>query len=121
MCRVVEVYPDTAGVVRNVLVMAASPSSIDGSPTYQKHAAKVYLKRHVSNLIVIVPNENDIIFMAKPGHEDGGHGEVGDLRHGGECQIDDGADPSSGNSTVQYPVSTHTAAASHAEPTIKSI
>ena len=120
MCRVVEVYPDSAGVVRNVMVMAASPSSIDGSPTYQKHAAKVYLKRHVSNLIVIVPNENDIIFMAKPGHEDDEDSQVGDLRHGGECQSNDVVDQSSGNSTVQYPVSTHTAAPGHANPTLSS-
>ena len=58
MCRVVEVYPDMDDVVRNVKV-ALPPPSIDGSKDYKKGMEKSEVKRHVSNLIVIVPAEEN--------------------------------------------------------------
>ena len=65
LCIVEEVYPDENKVVRNVAVKTPPPSLLDGSREYKKGMAMNTLKRHVSNLIVIVPN-----------HADG---------HGGEC------------------------------------
>ena len=56
MCRVIEVYPDDSGSIRNVKV-ALPPSSLDGSREYKKGLEKSEVKRHVSNLIVIVPEE----------------------------------------------------------------
>ena len=54
LCKVTETYPDTHGVVRNVEVMVAPVH--DGGKTYKYHKPNC-LKRHVSNLIVIVPAE----------------------------------------------------------------
>ena len=56
MCRVIEVYPDDTNVVRNVKVILPPPS-LDGSREYKKGLEKSEVKRHVSNLIVIVPAE----------------------------------------------------------------
>jgi len=58
MCRVVEVYPDMDDVVRNVKV-ALPPPRIDGSKDYKKGMEKSEVKRHISNLIVIVPAEEN--------------------------------------------------------------
>ena len=65
LCIVEEVYPDENKVVRNVAVKTPPPSLLDSLREYKKGMAMNTLKRHVSNLIVIVPN-----------HADG---------HGGEC------------------------------------
>ena len=55
ICTVTEVYPDTAGVVRNVKVRVAPRH--DGKKSY-KFKQAWELKRHVGKLIVIVPMEN---------------------------------------------------------------
>ena len=68
LCKVKEVYPDKDNVVRNVTVTVPPPGLLDGSQNYKKGMAMNDLKRHVSNLIVIVPS-----------HEDG---------HGVECKDD---------------------------------
>ena len=52
---VTNTFPDQHGVVRNVEVRASSKQ--DGSLTYKPHAANL-LKRHVSNLVVIVPKDD---------------------------------------------------------------
>ena len=59
LCRVKEVFPDCNGLVRNVKV-ALLPASIDGSSVYKKGLEKIYVERHVKNLIVIVPCEDQI-------------------------------------------------------------
>ena len=59
LCKVVETYPDENGVVRNVKVLMPPPSLSDGSRDYKKGIAMIEVKRHVSNLIVIVPKESD--------------------------------------------------------------
>ena len=51
-CRVVNVFPDKDGVVRNVEVVASS--QIDGSSSYHPQQLSK-LKRHASNLILIAP------------------------------------------------------------------
>ena len=56
MCLVKDVFPDNDGVVRNVVV-TVPPPSLDGSPNYNGGVAMIDLKRHVSNLIVIVPKD----------------------------------------------------------------
>ena len=68
MCLVKDVFPDNDGVVRNVVV-TVPPPSLDGSPNYNGGLAMIDLKRHVSNLIVIVPQD-----------------EIG---HGEDCKDDD--------------------------------
>ena len=57
LCRVKEVYPDSNMLVRNVSVTVPPPSLLDGSCEYKKGVVMNDLKRHVSNLIVIVPSE----------------------------------------------------------------
>ena len=59
MCKVVETYPDEKNVVRNVKVVMPPPSLDDGSKVYKKGFAMIEVKRHVSNLIVIVPNDDE--------------------------------------------------------------
>ena len=59
LCKVAETYPDENNVVRNVKVLMPPPNLTDGSKDYKKGIAMIEVKRHVSNLIVIVPNEND--------------------------------------------------------------
>ena len=54
MAKVVEVYPDKFGIVRNVQVLV-KPNQ-DGSIQY-KPAKGSELKRHVSKLLVLVPAE----------------------------------------------------------------
>ena len=49
-------FPDEKGVVRNVEVRASSKQ--DGSKLYKPHAPN-FLKRHVSNLVVLVPKDED--------------------------------------------------------------
>ena len=68
MCLVKDVFPDNDGVVRNVVV-TVPPPSLDGSPNYNGGLAMIDLKRHVNNLIVIVPKD-----------------EIG---HGEDCKDDD--------------------------------
>ena len=52
LARVTDVYPDKKGVVRNVRVKVCNA---DSKPNYASSAQ--YLRRHVSNLIVIIPVE----------------------------------------------------------------
>lgn len=52
ICEVIKVYPDAQNVVRNVDVKVAA--KVDGSSRYQFQTPCV-LSRHVSNLIVILP------------------------------------------------------------------
>ena len=54
LARVTSVYPDSKGTVRNVEV-AVVPSVRSGKSYYP--VEKSLLKRHVSNLIVLVPKE----------------------------------------------------------------
>ena len=68
LCKVVEVYPDENQVVRNVAVMIPPPALLDGSQEYKKGMAMSTLKRHVSNLIVIVPNQEDGVSNQQDGH-----------------------------------------------------
>ena len=53
----IEVYSDCYDVVRNVKV-ALPPPGHDGSSSYKKGLEKILVDRHVSNLIVIVPCED---------------------------------------------------------------
>jgi hypothetical protein len=59
MARVVEVYPDKTGTVRNVLVQV-KPSH-DGSSKY-KPSFGYQVKRHVSKLLLLVPAEDQESF-----------------------------------------------------------
>ena len=68
LCRVIEVYPDKEGVVRNVKVIAAPPSKTDGTSNYNKDIAMVELKRHVSNFIVIHPKDDGVNDDSDTGH-----------------------------------------------------
>ena len=52
-------YPDSNGLVRNVAVSLPVPTMLDGTTEYKKGAVMNVLKRHVSNLIVIVPSEEN--------------------------------------------------------------
>ena len=56
MCKVCDTFPDNHGVIRNVEVSVAP--KCDGSKVYKPQAV-TKLKRHVSNLIVIVPVEEE--------------------------------------------------------------
>ena len=56
MAKVMEVYPDKTGTVRNVLVQV-KPNQ-DGSSKY-KPSQGYQLKRHVSKLLILVPAEDD--------------------------------------------------------------
>ena len=56
LARVISVSPDQHGVVRNVEVAVSQNSN--GSVVY-KPSNLSYLKRHVSNLIVIVPADDN--------------------------------------------------------------
>ena len=56
LARVNEVYPDDKGLVRNVEV--AVSTNIDGSVKYKPSQCNL-LKRHVSNLIVLVPADEE--------------------------------------------------------------
>ena len=58
MCRVSAVFPDSKGHVRNVKVMLPR-SQPEGSTRYRSDTARSEVDRHVSNLIVIVPNDED--------------------------------------------------------------
>ena len=58
MARVIETYPDEHGVARNVKLISPPPG-LDGSRDYRSPAMSE-LERHVSNLVVIVPNDDDI-------------------------------------------------------------
>ena len=57
MSRVVETYPDEHGKVRNVR-LRVPPPGLDGSRVYRSPAMSE-IERHVSNVIVIVPNDDD--------------------------------------------------------------
>ena len=59
MAKVVEVYPDKVGTVRNVQVLVKSNQ--DGSSKY-KPLKGYEIKRHVSKLLVLVPAEEQDIF-----------------------------------------------------------
>ena len=54
ICKVVNVYPDSKQVVRNVDVEVAA--NYDGKTKYKFQSPRV-LSRHVSNLVVILPVE----------------------------------------------------------------
>ena len=56
MAKVVEVYPDKSGIVRNVQVLV-KPNQ-DGSSKY-KPSQGYELKRHVSKLMLLVPAEEE--------------------------------------------------------------
>ena len=60
MAKVVEVYPDKSGTVRNVQVLV-KPSQ-DGSSKY-KPSKGYELKRHVSKLLLLVPVEDQEIVV----------------------------------------------------------
>ena len=70
LCRVVDVFPDESNTVRNVEIIVAPPSLHDATKPYKKGVSMIKLKRHVNNLVVIVPHEED---------------DVG-AGHGGECK-----------------------------------
>ena len=55
-CRVSKVFPDSKGVVRNVEVLATHRQ--DGSRSYHPQGLS-RLRRHVNNLIVIVPVDDE--------------------------------------------------------------
>ena len=55
LARVMEVYPDRFGNVRNVEVMVKSAQ--DGTRTYEPTGGRL-LRRHVSNLLLLVPAED---------------------------------------------------------------
>ena len=57
MSRVVESYPDEHGKVRNVK-LTVPPPGLDGSRVYRAPAMSE-IERHVSNIIVIVPKEDE--------------------------------------------------------------
>ena len=74
MAKVLEVYPDKTGIVRNVLVQV-KPNQ-DGSSKY-KPSQGYQLKRHVSKLLLLVPaedkevsEEDDDIEVEKVNEED---------------------------------------------------
>ena len=52
LCKVVEVFPDSSGKVRNVAVIVKAKQG--GSKVYIP-TKPIHVKRHVNNLIVIVP------------------------------------------------------------------
>ena len=54
MCQVIRVFPDEDGTVRNVEVKVSVKE--DGSKKLKSQPLSV-VKRHVSNLIVIVPSD----------------------------------------------------------------
>ena len=57
LARVNDVYPDNKGIVRNVEVAVSTNNN--GSVMYKPSSCNL-LKRHVSNLIVLVPaDESD--------------------------------------------------------------
>ena len=55
MCQVIRVFPDDDGMVRNVEVKVSAKE--DGSKKFKSQPLSV-VKRHVSNLIVIVPSDD---------------------------------------------------------------
>ena len=57
MSRVVETFPDEHGKVRNVK-LTVPPPGLDGSRVYRSPAMSK-IERHVSNVIVIVPNDDE--------------------------------------------------------------
>ena len=77
MCRVKAVYPDEHGTVRNVMV-TVPPPSLASTKEYPKSLAMNDLKRHVSNLIVIVPSEDLYKY----------ENEIEKLAIAGECEAD---------------------------------
>ena len=77
MCRVKAVYPDERGTVRNVMV-TVPPPSLASTKEYPKNLAMNDLKRHVSNLIVIVPSEDLYKY----------ENEIEKLAIAGECEAD---------------------------------
>ena len=72
MCRVSQTYPDDQGRVRNVKVML--PRSLqDGSKNYRADTVRGEVDRHVGNLIVIVPKEDEEhAELGKPGECEAG-------------------------------------------------
>ena len=56
ICKVSDTFPDNHGVIRNVELSVVP--KCDGSKVYKPQAV-TKLKRHVSNLIVIVPVEEE--------------------------------------------------------------
>ena len=58
MYRVSAVFPDNKNHVRNVKVMLPR-SQPEGSTRYRSNTARIEVDRHVSNLIMIVPNDKD--------------------------------------------------------------
>ena len=72
MCRVSQVFPDNQNRVRNVKVMLPR-SGQDGSTKYRADTVRGEVDRHVSNLIVIVPmEENKHDTTGKPGECEAG-------------------------------------------------
>ena len=65
LCKVSDTFPDKHGVIRNVEVSVAP--KCDGSKVYKPQAV-TKLKRHVSNLIVVVPVEET--FPINDGEQD---------------------------------------------------
>ena len=57
MARVIETFPDEHGKVRNVK-LSVPPPGLDGSPDYVPQAMSE-VERHVKNVIVIVPNDDE--------------------------------------------------------------
>ena len=55
LCEVASVSPDDRGRVRNVRVMVKPKQG--GSPQYVP-ATPIYLNRHVSNLVLLIPSED---------------------------------------------------------------
>lgn len=58
-CRVSAVSPDKQGNVRNVKVLLPRKPQPKGPKNYRSDIARGEVDRHVSNLIVIVPNDDD--------------------------------------------------------------
>ena len=67
LCKVLKVFPDSNNVVRNIEVMVPPPSSLTGTVDYKKDAAMISMKRHVKNVVVIVPKEKQKVESAHAG------------------------------------------------------
>ena len=62
LCEVTKVFPDDRGQVRNVAVMVKAKHG--SSPTYVP-TPPIEVKRHVSNLILMVPAEERAHYQDK--------------------------------------------------------
>ena len=67
LCKVLKVFPDSNNVVRNIEVVVPPPSSLTGDIDYKKDAAMISMKRHVKNVVVIVPKEKQKVESAHAG------------------------------------------------------